>query len=116
MVDEGLRGIASSGGKNCFVGVGRYRIGVVGEKIAQVEGKWCRFVHGDGSIKRQDRVGGVQIRASETYSRPVAVESAVDAAPSMSIAPPLIFSASCECVSEVTLNATPPLISVSDMV
>jgi hypothetical protein len=48
------------------------------------------------------------------------VESAMDAAPFMvgdfmSMAPPLILSASCECVGDAPLSATPPSISVSDI-
>jgi len=46
----------------------------------------------------------------------VTVDSAKEAAPfarETSIAPPLILSASCECVGDA--NAIPPSISVSDM-
>lgn len=48
------------------------------------------------------------------------VESAIDAAPFRfgdltSIAPPLILSASWECVGDAPLSATPPSISVSDI-
>jgi len=55
----------------------------------------------------------------ETYRRLETVESATDAAPLMgdftSMAPPLISSASCDCVGEVSPRATPPSISVSDI-
>jgi hypothetical protein len=60
--------------------------------------------------------GGVR-----AYSRPVAVESAMDAEPLImgdltSMEPPLILSARCECVGDATSRATPPpSISVSDM-
>lgn len=53
-----------------------------------------------------------------TYSLLVAVDSAIDAAPFVyvtSIAPPLILSASWECVGEAARSATPPFISVSDI-
>lgn len=55
-----------------------------------------------------------------SYSRLEIVESAIEAAPfrlgeSTSIAPPLILSASCECVGDVPLSATPPSISISDI-
>jgi hypothetical protein len=48
------------------------------------------------------------------------VESAIDAAPFIfgdltSMAPLLILSASCECVGDAPLSATPPSISVSDI-
>jgi hypothetical protein len=55
-----------------------------------------------------------------SYSLPATVESATDAAPLAvgdwtSIAPLLICAASCECVGDAPLSATPPSISVSDI-
>lgn len=47
LVDEGLCGIASGGGKSLFVCLGGNRVRVIGEQIAQVEGEGCWLVDGD---------------------------------------------------------------------
>lgn len=47
LVDEGLCGIASGGGQSLFVGLGRDRVGVVGEQVSQVECEGSGFVDSD---------------------------------------------------------------------
>ena len=47
LVDEGLRGITSSGGESLFVGLGGDGVGVVGKQVAQVECERRGLVDGD---------------------------------------------------------------------
>lgn len=119
LVYEGLCGVAGGGGENLFRGSGGHGIGVVGEEVAQVEGEGRGLVDGDGAGACQCGGGGGAVRET-SYSLPDMVESASDAAPLVlgdltSIAPPLICSASCECVGDAPLRTTPPSISVSDI-
>lgn len=69
-------------------------------------------------LEKSQRMLSCGIRGSHNLL--VAVESASDAATSnmgdlTSMAPPLISSASCDCVGDPPFKATPPSISVSDI-
>lgn len=115
LVDESLRGIAGCGAKGLFTRVGGDGVGVVGEEIAKVEGKGRWLVDGNGSAGGQLLVNRGRCWVDETYSLLLTVESATEWAAFMSIAPPLILSARCECVGDAGCSAMPPSISVSDI-
>lgn len=119
MVDQSLRRIASRRSEDFLICFGRDWVWIVCEEISEVEGEWRGFVDGYGAA-RFERLAA-KLATAITYRRVVAVESAIECAKLKfgdltSIAPPLISSARCECEGEVASRATPPSISVSDMV
>lgn len=118
LINEGLGGISGGCFECLFVGVGGDWVGVVCEEISKVKSEWRGFVDNYRSEKCKRRVASeLGQRVISTYNLFVIVESATDAAPFTftSIAPPLILSAKCECVGESAWSATPPSISVSDI-
>lgn len=105
--------------KSSSVGVDSMGLGSLARRLprSKVKGVGLLTVMGLESVRR---CGGEDSRRESSYNLPEMVESATDMAPLsmgdfMSIAPSLILSASWECVSDATLSATPPFISVSDM-
>jgi hypothetical protein len=102
------RAVALSASSSAPVGMG---LGSFASRFprSKVKGVGLLTVTGLGHVSKQ----WSRSKKRSTYSRLETVESVTEWT---SMAPPLISSASCECVGDVTLNATPPPISMSDMI